>query len=76
MHFNILSFVLSLGVFQGLFMSILLLVIDSRNAKANRILAFLLTVLSFLLATVIFLEAGYPDVDLIRLLQSPLLFLL
>lgn len=76
MHFNILSFFLSLGVFQGLFMAFLLLVMKSGNSRANRMLALLLADLSMLLLSIIFLETGYDNVDLIRLTLTPLLFLM
>lgn len=76
MNFNVLSFILALGVFQGFFMAILLLCLRNEKFRQNRILAVLLLDLSLILINLIFTDAGYRDMNLVRLVMTPMLFVI
>lgn len=76
MQFNTVSFIVSLGVFQGIFMALLLFCLKGEKTASNRILATLLLVLSWILACMVFLMAGFSDINLIRLVMTPPLFII
>jgi AraC-like DNA-binding protein len=70
MRFNIVSFTILLGVFQSLFMALLLFRAKSDRAASNRVLAALLMVIALLLSSTALFLAGFPDADLIRLVMT------